>query len=61
MIHEDMVWSTVHAVSEDQIARLPDGGVDIDATVNALEPLVVCSDAEELELIEQELKCLGER
>lgn len=57
-IKEDMVWSTVHSVDDSKLILNEDGSVNIDATVDYLEPLVVCSDSEELELIETELQGL---
>jgi hypothetical protein len=56
-IEEDMAWSTVHHIEDEWLVKDGDE-IDIEASVEKLEPLMVCSFEEERKLIESEIKRL---
>ena len=56
-ILEDMTWSTVHHIEDDWLVM--DGEeIDIGKSVEQLEPRMVCSTEEELQLVQTELERL---
>lgn len=57
-IEEDMTWSTVHRIEDDWL--IMDGDkIDVEATVEKLEPMMICSKEEELKLIQTEIERLA--
>jgi len=57
-ILEDMAWSTVHHIEDDWLVMDGDT-IDIEKSVEVLEPLMVCSAEEELQLVQTELERLS--
>ena len=56
-IIEDMTWSTVHPINNDDLIK-EDGLIDVEKTSKKLEPFLVCDRLEELKLVETEIRGL---